>query len=378
MLARVPERAGAAGPRGRRLRPPPPRGRPDRRCPASPRRSTGRPRCCRSAPRELAPGARRRDARRRPQVRGGHPAGPRRRRRAATSARPALPPEGPMTQPTDPAVVRSPFGGDGRSTAGCLLGRGGRVRAGAARARAARSTSGRRSTSPARSDARRHRQIATRSGRPARRSSSGAATTSSVYDAVFDRWWRAAPLAAQPERRCPATMTPTTSCRPRPAARRPAPPRRRRAAERGRDRRRDAACPMSGGDDGGRRGRHRRRIIVAPDAYCAAEALRHREFDRMTPAELRDAERLVDLLEPRLELRRTRRYELHHHGRLLAPRAMFRRNLGDRRRGRSTGSGGGRSGGRGRSSCCATSRARWSATRACCCGSCRRCRRRPR
>jgi uncharacterized protein with von Willebrand factor type A (vWA) domain len=48
----------------------------------------------------------------------------------------------------------------------------------------------------------------------------------------------------------------------------------------------------------------------------------------MTAAELRDAERLVDLLEPRLELRRTRRYELDSHGRLLAPRAMFRRNLG--------------------------------------------------
>jgi hypothetical protein len=47
----------------------------------------------------------------------------------------------------------------------------------------------------------------------------------------------------------------------------------------------------------------------------------------MTGAELRDAERLVDLLEPRLELRRTRRYELHHHGRLLAPRTMLRRNL---------------------------------------------------
>ena len=84
--------------------------------------------------------------------------------------------------------------------------------------------------------------------------------------------------------------------------------------------------PMSGGDesvdeadiDG---------HVAAPDAYSAAEALRHRDFDRMTPAELRDAERLVDLLEPRLELRRTRRYELHHHGRLLAPRAMLRRNL---------------------------------------------------
>ncbi|HEX2753891.1 MAG TPA: VWA domain-containing protein [Candidatus Limnocylindrales bacterium] len=68
-------------------------------------------------------------------------------------------------------------------------------------------------------------------------------------------------------------------------------------------------------------------IIAAPTAYSSSELLRHREFDRMTGAELRDAERLVDLLEPRLEMRRTRRYELHHHGRLLAPRTMFRRNI---------------------------------------------------
>jgi uncharacterized protein with von Willebrand factor type A (vWA) domain len=62
-------------------------------------------------------------------------------------------------------------------------------------------------------------------------------------------------------------------------------------------------------------------VIAAPTAYSSSELLRHRDFDRMTAAELRDAlERLVDLLEPRLELRRTRRYELHHHGRLLAPR----------------------------------------------------------
>jgi uncharacterized protein len=68
-------------------------------------------------------------------------------------------------------------------------------------------------------------------------------------------------------------------------------------------------------------------LSVAPDAYSKLEALRHREFDRMTPAELRDAERLVDLLTPRLEKRRTRRYELHKHGRRIAPRAMFRQNL---------------------------------------------------
>jgi uncharacterized protein with von Willebrand factor type A (vWA) domain len=69
------------------------------------------------------------------------------------------------------------------------------------------------------------------------------------------------------------------------------------------------------------------RVVIAPDAYSRGEVLRHREFDRMTSAELRDAERLVDLLTPRLERRRTRRYELHRHGSRPAPRAMLRRNL---------------------------------------------------
>jgi len=67
--------------------------------------------------------------------------------------------------------------------------------------------------------------------------------------------------------------------------------------------------------------------VVSPRAYSAEEALRHREFDRMTVDELRDAERLIDLLRPRLETRRTRRQELHPHGTRLAPRAMLRRNL---------------------------------------------------
>ena len=69
-------------------------------------------------------------------------------------------------------------------------------------------------------------------------------------------------------------------------------------------------------------------VVISPDAYSQGEVIRHRDFDRMTPSELREAERLIDLLEPRLEKRRTRRYELHSHGRRLAPRAMFRRNLG--------------------------------------------------
>ena len=66
---------------------------------------------------------------------------------------------------------------------------------------------------------------------------------------------------------------------------------------------------------------------ISPDAWSKGEVLRHRDFDRMTSAELRDAERFVDLLRPRLERRRTRRHELHPHGRRLAQRAMFRRNL---------------------------------------------------
>ena len=66
---------------------------------------------------------------------------------------------------------------------------------------------------------------------------------------------------------------------------------------------------------------------ISPDAWSRGEVLRHRDFDRMTAAELRDAERFVDLLRPKLERRRTRRQELHPHGRRLAPRAMYRRNL---------------------------------------------------
>jgi len=53
----------------------------------------------------------------------------------------------------------------------------------------------------------------------------------------------------------------------------------------------------------------------------------HRQFDRMSAQEVRDAERFIDLLAPALEMRRTRRRELNRRGRVLAPRAMFRRNL---------------------------------------------------
>ncbi len=68
-------------------------------------------------------------------------------------------------------------------------------------------------------------------------------------------------------------------------------------------------------------------LAVSELAYGQGEIDRHQQFDRMSAAELRDAERLIDLLLPNLERRRTRRSELHHHGRTVAPRVMFRRSL---------------------------------------------------
>jgi uncharacterized protein with von Willebrand factor type A (vWA) domain len=68
-------------------------------------------------------------------------------------------------------------------------------------------------------------------------------------------------------------------------------------------------------------------LAVSEQAYGQGEVDRHQQFDRMSAAELRDAERLIDLLLPNLERRRTRRSELHHHGRTVAPRVMFRRSL---------------------------------------------------
>ena len=68
-------------------------------------------------------------------------------------------------------------------------------------------------------------------------------------------------------------------------------------------------------------------LAVSELAYGQGEVDRHQQFDRMSATELREAERLIDLLLPNLERRRTRRSELHHHGRTVAPRVMFRRSL---------------------------------------------------
>lgn len=61
--------------------------------------------------------------------------------------------------------------------------------------------------------------------------------------------------------------------------------------------------------------------------YSAAERLRHRDFASLSADELRDAERMIDELGPRLATRRVRRTELARHGGTLAPRAMLRANL---------------------------------------------------
>lgn len=65
----------------------------------------------------------------------------------------------------------------------------------------------------------------------------------------------------------------------------------------------------------------------ASRSWSERERFLKKPFDRMSPDELRDAEQLVDQVRPRLEQRRSRRQELHRHGKLVAARQMFRANL---------------------------------------------------
>jgi hypothetical protein len=146
-----------------------------------------------------------------------------------------------------------------------------------------------------------------------------------IYDAVFDRWWRQR-TRRQGDFQAPPLRRPTddvegTEELPGQAQPVAGDERVESAAD-------ERGIPIPSAGDDSEDESDIEGVVVAPDAYSRSELLRHREFDRMTPAELRDAERLVDELIPRLEKRRTRRYELHSHGRRLAPRAMFRRNLG--------------------------------------------------
>jgi uncharacterized protein with von Willebrand factor type A (vWA) domain len=146
-----------------------------------------------------------------------------------------------------------------------------------------------------------------------------------TYDAAFDAWWRRRRSSLGPDSGPPSTRreddevtadAEAGATPPEPGTdRTAAPPDELGTPIPAEGDEADEEAPIEG-------------VMISPDAYSKGEVLRHREFDRMTPAELREAERLVDALVPRLERRRTRRYELHSHGRRLAPRAMFRRNLG--------------------------------------------------
>ena len=144
-----------------------------------------------------------------------------------------------------------------------------------------------------------------------------------VYDRVFDRYWRRRSL--QPNLEAPGTEQRSEAVPDEEGA---APDAAMPGDERSDlgDDRDGMPIPTDGDVEGDEAAPDV--ITISPDAYSRSETIRHRDFDRMTAQELRDAERLVDLLEPKLEQRRTRRYEHHRHGRRLAPRAMFRRNLG--------------------------------------------------
>ena len=141
-----------------------------------------------------------------------------------------------------------------------------------------------------------------------------------VYDAVFQRYWRPGAVLGPDDGEGPFGLVPPEEGEAGLEALLPGDERRAMP-----DDQRGMPVPAEGStaEEAGDADAQ----VMAPDAYSHLEALRHKDFDRMTPAELRDAERLVDLLTPRLERRRTRRYELHPHGRRLAPRAMFRKNL---------------------------------------------------
>jgi hypothetical protein len=147
----------------------------------------------------------------------------------------------------------------------------------------------------------------------------------SVYDAAFRRFWDGHELSIGPRLR----TTGPDGVRQRKVGRRELAGGQRHEeghGQRGAGRR--FAQARAGEDRGAADSRHEGRgDVAALTAWSADEQLRHKPFERMTAEELRDAERLVDRMRLSLETRRTRRGELHPHGRTLAARPMLRRNL---------------------------------------------------
>ena len=222
---------------------------------------------------------------------------------------------------TDPAIVRSPFGPevDGRRLLGEAVGFGRSLRA----ARLSVDLG-------AAVDFARALTLVDISDREQVRAAGEAVFVRrrddrAVYAAAFDRWWRKRGSAFSSEFQ-PSTLRQDDEPATEEVAPGSTPP--EAGSERAEMRPEEHGTPIPTDGDADEDEAPIEGVVISPDAYSQGEILRHREFDRMTPAELREAERLVDALVPRLERRRTRRYELHSHGRRLAPRAMFRQNLG--------------------------------------------------
>lgn len=144
------------------------------------------------------------------------------------------------------------------------------------------------------------------------------------YDAVFDGFWGRRPAAAPLP--VPTRIVDDRESDP--------PDEREERAARGADERPDAPEQAGRTAPADPRGTEDappadevEALTISPQAWSHDRLDRDRQFDRMTASELREAERFVDLLSPRLERRRTRRRELHPRGRILATRATLRRNL---------------------------------------------------
>lgn len=125
-----------------------------------------------------------------------------------------------------------------------------------------------------------------------------------VFDEAFRRWWRA-PDAAAPPALPGSRLAPPP---PRPALRR-------------------VAEALAAGPGDQRPARPRRREVEAVFAWSDVEALRTRDFEQLSAAELREAERAVAALRLPVEALPTRRLRADPRGDRLDPRATLRAAL---------------------------------------------------
>ena len=119
------------------------------------------------------------------------------------------------------------------------------------------------------------------------------------YERAFERFWRGRALAPSPDLPQLASDREEDGAPPRPSP----------------ESLPDDAAAMTRASSATRRPsrtarRHPRTPCRAETAWSAGERLRGRAFDRMSPSELREAERLIDRMVLKMPLRRTRRWKL--------------------------------------------------------------------